>query len=168
MFTPVPETGRQTVEETQHETRETEGFEPITSQEQLDKLISSRIARERSKFADYQQLQEKAARFDELEEANKSELQKAQDALAAETKARTAAQVELLRIQIAGERGLDAKAAAYLQGGTREELEASADGLAALIGTKPSMQPNPLQGREQYPGNTTHSGDWLREKITSN
>lgn len=166
MSTPVPETGQQTAEETQHD--ENAAFEPITSQEQLDKLISSRIARERSKYADYQDLQEKAKRFDELEEANKSELQKAQDALAAETKARTAAQVELLRIQVAGEKGLDAKTAAYLQGSTREELEASADGLAALIGAKPRVQPDPTQGREQYPGNTTHSGDWLREKITSN
>lgn len=58
-------------------------FEPITSQDQLDKLISGRIARERSKYGDYDALKQKAAKFDEIEQANKSELQRAQEAATA-------------------------------------------------------------------------------------
>lgn len=57
-------------------------FTPITSQDELDRRIGDRLARERSKFADYDDLKAKAEKFDQADAANKSELQKAQDALA--------------------------------------------------------------------------------------
>ena len=142
-------------------------FEPITSQDQLDKLITSRLAREKSKYADYEDLKTKAAKLDEIEAANKSELQKAQDALAAETKARTGAEIALLRLQIAAEQGLDVKAASFLHGANREELEVSAAELTALIGAKPRIQPDPTQGRESKPGSASNV-DWLREAINRN
>ena len=37
------------------------GFEAITSQEQLDKVLSKRLERERAKYADYEELKQKAA-----------------------------------------------------------------------------------------------------------
>ena len=37
------------------------GFEAITSQEQLDKILSKRLERERAKYADYEELKQKAA-----------------------------------------------------------------------------------------------------------
>lgn len=51
-------------------------FEPITSQAELDRVLSGRLDRERAKFADYEAMKAKASQFDEIEEANKSELQK--------------------------------------------------------------------------------------------
>lgn len=46
-------------------------FEPITSQEQLDGILKGRLARERekatAKFADYDELKAKAAKFDEAD-----------------------------------------------------------------------------------------------------
>lgn len=61
-------------------------FTPIETQEQLDAVIRERIERAERKaaeqFADYDQLKEKAARLDELEAANKSELEKANEELA--------------------------------------------------------------------------------------
>lgn len=47
------------------------------TQAEMDAIISDRLKRERAKYADYSELQAKAAKYDEAEEANKSELQKA-------------------------------------------------------------------------------------------
>lgn len=56
-------------------------FEPITSQEQFDQAIKSRIERAQAKaaekFADYDELKAKATKFDEAEAAQMSDLEKA-------------------------------------------------------------------------------------------
>lgn len=154
------------VNKTQQEQEQT-SFEPITSQEQLDKLITNRLTRERAKYADYEDLKTKAAKLDEIEQANKSELQKAQDALAAEVKARNAAETLLMRHEVAAEKGLDTHAAVFLQGNTREELEASATALTELIGSRTRVSPDPTQGRETQP-DTNPTGDWLRNEFEKN
>ena len=41
--------------------------EPITTQEQLDKVLKDRLARERAKYGDYDDLKAKAARLDTIE-----------------------------------------------------------------------------------------------------
>lgn len=46
------------------------------TQEQLDRIVKERVYRETSKYADYEDLKAKAAKYDELEEAGKSELEK--------------------------------------------------------------------------------------------
>lgn len=52
--------------------------EPRTfTQEELDRIVGERLQRERAKYADFEELKEKAAKFDAAEEAQKSELQKA-------------------------------------------------------------------------------------------
>ena len=51
--------------------------EKTFTQAEMDAIIGDRLARERAKYADYAEIKEKAAKFDEAEEANKSELQKA-------------------------------------------------------------------------------------------
>jgi hypothetical protein len=52
--------------------------EPRTfTQEELDRIVGERLQRERAKYADFDALKEKAAKFDEAEQAQKSELQKA-------------------------------------------------------------------------------------------
>lgn len=61
---------------------ETPEFKAISSQEDLDRIVGQRLARERSKFADYDEVKAKAAKLDEAEAANKSELQKLQDGIA--------------------------------------------------------------------------------------
>lgn len=55
-------------------------FEPITSQEDLDRALGKRLAREREKFADYDELKKKAAEHDKALEAQKTEHEKAVDA----------------------------------------------------------------------------------------
>ena len=45
----------------------TDGFKPVTSQEDLDRIIENRLVRERKKFADYDQLKEQAGKLDRLQ-----------------------------------------------------------------------------------------------------
>ena len=59
--------------------QEQAGFSAPSSQEELDRIIQKRIERERSKFADYDDLKAKAAEFEKFEESQKSELEKAQE-----------------------------------------------------------------------------------------
>ena len=54
-------------------------FKPITSQEDLNRLITDRVNRERAKYADYKDVKAKASKLDEIEQANKSEIDKAMD-----------------------------------------------------------------------------------------
>lgn len=75
-------------------------FEPITSQADLDRVLGQRLQREREKFADYSDLQEKAKRLDEIEQASASELEKAV------RKAREEASAEV-RAQVTADRVLD-------------------------------------------------------------
>lgn len=61
----------------------TGGFQPITSQDDLNRIIGERVARAKAKFADYEDVKAKAARLDELEQASKSEADKVADRIAA-------------------------------------------------------------------------------------
>ena len=106
-------------------------FKPITSQEDLNKTIAARIERERAKFSDYDDVKAKAARLDEIEAANKSELEKAQDARAAAEKARDKAVADGLRWRIAAKHGVsDEDAELFLTGSDEETLTAQAKRLA--------------------------------------
>lgn len=59
------------------ETPAADEFQPITSQEDLNRIIGERVKRATSKFADYKDLQAKAAKADEYEQANQTEAEKA-------------------------------------------------------------------------------------------
>ena len=99
------------------------------TQEQLDKIVEQRLARERSKFADYEELKAKADKLAERENADKSEVDRAREAAEAAKKEAETAKGELLRMQIAADKGLSPSQAKRLVGATREELEADADDL---------------------------------------
>ena len=51
--------------------------EKTFTQDEMNAIVSERLGRLKAKYADYDELKAKAARFDEAEEASKSELQKA-------------------------------------------------------------------------------------------
>lgn len=134
-------------------------FEAITSQEDFDKAIQARIARERNKFADYGELKAKAEKLTKIEEANKTEAQKQQEALA-EAQAKLAELTTAkTRAEVAAAKGVPAE---LLSGSTQEELEASADALIKFKGETPKGPILPNQGKapESAPKN---ANDWLRE-----
>lgn len=51
--------------------------EKTFTQKELDSIVAERLKRERSKYEGFDEIKAKAAKFDELEEASKTELQKA-------------------------------------------------------------------------------------------
>lgn len=81
-------------------------FKPITSQDDLNRIIAERISRERSKFSDYADLKAKAEKYDELEEANKSEVERAAEKAAAAERERDEARADALRLRIATKHGI--------------------------------------------------------------
>ncbi|RJO79316.1 hypothetical protein D5S18_03015 [Nocardia panacis] len=141
-------------------------FTPIESQEALDRIIGERVARERNKYADYDTLRDKAARYDAAEAANLSEVEKAvKRAEVAEARARDL-EVSTARAQVAAARGVPA---GLLSGGTVEEFEASAEALLKFRGeqaTPRAPRPDPRQGASTGPGiSGANLTDWLRGEL---
>ena len=72
----MAETVNQETNGTAAETQENE--QRTFTQAEMNAIIQDRLTRERGKYADYETLKAKAAKFDAAEEAGKTELQKAQ------------------------------------------------------------------------------------------
>lgn len=111
--------------------QEASKFEAITSQEDFDKAIQARIARERAKFADYEDVKARASKLTEIEEANKTEAEKVAERLAAAEKRAVELEAKATRAEVAAAKGVPI---GLLSGGTKEELEASADALIQFKG----------------------------------
>ncbi len=136
-------------------------FKAITSQADLDRIIGDRVKREKAKFGDYEDLKAKAAKYDEVEEANKTELQKAiERAEAAEKDAatlRSTQQLADLKTQVSDKY----QKAGYnippsvLSGTTLEEIEAHAESVKALLPAPRTPGNVPSEGHTV----TTGSGD---------
>lgn len=95
--------GNSTDKDDMTDTTTTDDFKPVTSQAQFDRMVQERIGRERQKYANYEELKTKAAKLVEFEEANATELEKAQKA-AADAQAlleKTQAEVRETRLQAA-------------------------------------------------------------------
>lgn len=129
-----------------------DGFTPPATQAELNKIIADRVSRERAKYADYADLQSKAAKFDDLEKANKSEAERlAEEANTARSEAE-AARAELLRYRVAASHGItDADDIdLFLTGKDEETLTKQAERLAARSedSARPRPpRPDPNQGR---------------------
>lgn len=116
-------------------------YTPPGSQADLDRIISERLSRERAKFGDYDALKSKAEQFDRLEDEKKSEAQRLAEERDRE-KARGDSEAAMnLKLQVALAKAPDgakpaevAALAARLSGSTKEELEADAETLFALLG----------------------------------
>jgi hypothetical protein len=106
-------------------------FKPITSQEDLDKLIGARINKVKSQFADYDDIKTKAAEFDKAQEASKTELEKAAERAAQAERERDELRLAHARAEVALAKGLTPTQAKRLVGTTKDELEADADELLA-------------------------------------
>ena len=103
--TATESTSTQDGTDTQADTRPaaTDEFKPITSQDDLNRILNERLQRERAKYADYRDVKAKAAKLDEIEEKNKTEAQRLADRIAVAEKAAAEARSDVLRYQIAAE-----------------------------------------------------------------
>ena len=107
-------------------------FKPITSQDDLNRIIGERVKRTESKYADYGDLKAKAAQLDALSEASQTETEKATNrATKAETE-RDDARAESLRLRVAVQHGISIEDADLFLTGTDEQtLTAQAERLTA-------------------------------------
>ena len=87
------------------------------------------------------ELSAKAQKYDEWENAQKTELQKLTDQLEAERVQRIALEGQALRARVALAKGLPAELADRLQGATEAEIVADADKLLALVAPQGSGAP---------------------------
>lgn len=135
---------------------EANDFEPITSQEQLDGILKGRLARERekvaSKYADYDDLKAKAAKFDEAEAAQTSDLEKArkevEELKAAAAKRDEADRVRDLRNKVSKATGVPAD---LISGTDEESMTAFAEAVAKFA-KKPSAPKLAEAGRSAKRG----------------
>ena len=125
-------------------------FKAPATQADLDRIVQDRVARVKNQYADYDDLKAKAGQVDsfqsriaELEATNGDLTGKLQTFEADKERA-------TLVSDVAKEKKVPAEA---LRGTTREELEAHADTLAALL--KPSGPVIP--GQERHPDKVTES-----------
>lgn len=108
-------------------------------------------------------------RLREFEDRDKTEQEKV-TARAAESERRAVeAEAKLLRVEVAAERSMAASAVHLLAGSTREEIEASADRLAAFVKDHEKSAPGFDGGARQTPAETkppeqAHN-DWLMRAL---
>lgn len=104
-------------------------FTPITTQEDLDKVIGARLAREREKYADYDDLKAAAGKLADAE------------ARLAQIDAKAA--LDKIRDDVAKQAGVPAD---LLRGSTKDELTAHASAIAEVLQARPSVPVIPTQG----------------------
>lgn len=107
---------------TSGETPTADEFKPITSQDDLNKVISERVARERAKYADYKDVKAKAAELDQIKQANRTEAEKAAAKVAELEAELNNTRRDSLRLKIASAHGItDADDIELFLTGTDEE-----------------------------------------------
>lgn len=151
-------------------TNETQATEAKTfSQDELNKIVQERVAKEKAKYEGFEELKEKAAKFDEQAEASKTELQKATEKaekLEAELKSlKKAEAVNAIRTKVAEETKVPAS---LLTENTEEECKAQAK--AILEFANANGYPEVKDGGEART-TANHStadqfADWMKKQLT--
>lgn len=140
------------------------------TQDELNAIVGKRLAEEKGKYADYDVLKAKAAKFDEAEEAAKSELQKVTeraDKLQAQIDSMTKAdEVRRIRESVASASGVPA---GLLTGENEEDCKKQAEAILAFA--KPSAYPSVKDAGEvtKTSGGKTRDQfeDWFNSAVTN-
>jgi hypothetical protein len=115
---------------------------------------------------------EAAARLREIEDAQKSEAQRAQEALAEAQREAETARLEALRLRVGVSAGLPPEAISRLQGSTEDEIAADAAKLAELLKPaappvagkpSPTLQSGAVPPEAQTP---TDLNEWMRRSLS--
>lgn len=159
-------------EEVKDVTTASEQPERTFTQSEVNAIIGDRLAQERKKYADYDELKGKAAKFDEAEEASKTELQKAkelnadlQKKLDAFQKAETERK---LKEKISQETGVPVS---VLRGETEEDLRSQAEEILKIYKPGNTSYPNVHDAGETQKisgGSTAQQfANWFNQNIKS-
>ena len=137
-------------EEVKDVTTPSEEPEKTFTQSELNAIIGDRLAQERKKYADYEELKGKAEKYDAAEEASKTELQKEQERSADLQKQLEALQranaERQLKEKVSKETGVPVE---LLRGDSEEDLKAQAEAIMQFA-NKPTQAsyPNVRDGGE--------------------
>ena len=130
-------------------TQEKEQAEKTFTQAELNAIVASRVNELSTKYENYEELKAKAAKFDEAEEASKSELQKAteranelQGKLDALTKA---TEERALRDKVSAETGVPAS---LLRGSSEADLKEQANAILGFVNANKASYPQVKDGGE--------------------
>lgn len=151
---------------------EAPAFKAPESQEAFDKIIQDRLARERAKYADYEDLKKAGEELAKIKDSQKTDSERVNDRLAEYEKnvnalTQTVAerdatikelQTSVLRSQVAAEKGVPAILADRLRGDTAEALAEDAERLLESL----NVQQPPASGLSTRPRQTDSNA-----KITS-
>jgi hypothetical protein len=144
-----------------------EGQTRTFTQDEVNAIVGKRLAEEKGKYSDYEDLKAKAAKYDEAEEANKSELQKATErAKSLEDELnnlKKAEEVRTVREKIASETGVPAN---LLTSDTEEACKAQAEAILAF--SKPTSYPNVKDGGEVHHTTASKPEDQFKEWFDAN
>lgn len=142
--------------------------EKTFTQAELNAILQKRLGEQAAKYGDYEELKGKAQKYDEIEEQNKTEVQKANekaDALQKELDGmKKADSVRQIREEVAKEKGVPAH---LLKGETKEECEAQANDILSFA--KPKGYPSVKDGGEPSatPSGQTRDqfANWFNSKL---
>lgn len=126
--------------------------EKTFTQAEVDRVVRERLAREREKYADYDELKKAA----EVAKASESKLDKVTEQLAQLTKRAEDAERTNMRREVAEELGLTAKEAKRLTGKTREDFIASGEELIEDFGIDTEAR---KKGTAAKAGSDTNEGE---------
>lgn len=142
--------------------------EKTFTQDELNAIVGERVARERDKYEGFEEYKAKAEEFDRLEEANKSELQKATEEVAT-LKAQVAQmtkdnEVRQMRDKVSKESGIPAN---LLTADSEDECKAQAEAIKEFANPNyPSVKDG---GEVQTPTNAdtrTQFAEWANEAFS--
>lgn len=135
------------------------------TQSELDAIVRDRLAREKGKYADYEEIKAKAIKFDEAEEANKTELQKATEKVA-ELESQLASiqkakEIADMKSKVSQETGIPTS---LLTGTTEEECIAQAEAIKAYANPGyPTVKDGGEVQKVQSADTRTQFADWANQ-----
>lgn len=130
------------------------------TQQQVNDLIAREKGKIQAKYEGHEDLKAKAARLDELEAANATEVEKANKKVTTEKERADAAEAKLLRFEVAAEKEVPADYLDLLVGNTRDELEAKAEKIVQLVKSRnESNDPPDFNGGAREPAPDTQTPD---------
>ena len=111
-----------------------EEFTPITTQEQFDSIIGSRLERERAKYSDYDTLKADV-------ETKNNRIKELESSVTDLTGKLSKAETDSVKTRIAHELGLPFEAGQRLKGTKEDEIRKDAEALKALFGSGRTAPP---------------------------
>lgn len=145
-------------------------FKIIETQEELDRIISERLARQKEKYADYDQVKERVSELEKENDVLKSAAESSKTSISGFEKQISDLQGQLkgyeskeIRLRVAVANGLPIELADRLTGDDEDAIKADAERLASFM--KPTEPTPPMASTEP---NVVESSDAGYKKMIKN